>query len=93
MIRKLLGGVALALAITVITTEAGGAREIVRDGIDGFIVDYDAPQQLVDRLRQLAEDPSRRLRMGQEARRRQQELFSEDAFAEALAAAWSEALA
>ena len=84
---------AMAAGLPVITTEAGGAREIVRDGIDGFIVDYDAPQQLVDRLRQLAEDPSRRLRMGQEARRRQQELFSGDAFAEALAAAWSEALA
>jgi glycosyltransferase involved in cell wall biosynthesis len=84
---------AMAAGLPVITTEAGGAREIVRDGVDGFIVDHDTPQQIVDRLRLLLADPELRLQMGREARRRQQELFSEDAFADALAATWSEALA
>jgi glycosyltransferase involved in cell wall biosynthesis len=84
---------AMAAGLPVVTTEAGGAREVVRDGIDGFIVGYDDPRQLLGRLRELHEDPELRRRLGDAARLRQQELFTEDAFAEALAAIWSEALA
>lgn len=84
---------AMAAGLPVVTTEAGGAREVVRDGVDGYIVDYDNPSQIVDRLVTLHEDSQLRAQMGASARARQQLLYTEDAFAEALGATWMEALA
>ncbi|MHB8469204.1 MAG: glycosyltransferase family 4 protein [Gaiellaceae bacterium] len=83
---------AMAAGLPVITTEAGGGREIVRDGIDGFIIDYGASGALVDRVRRLHADPELRARMGESARKRQRSLFTEETFAESLAAAWRDTL-
>lgn len=83
---------AMSAGLPVITTEAGGAREIIRDGVDGFIVDYGAPDQIVDRLARLQADPELSIAMGKVAKERQRELFNEEAFESALAEAWAGAL-
>lgn len=79
---------AMAAGLPVITTEAGGGGEIVREGVEGFIVDYDAPDQIVERLRALRDDPERRTEVGRSARLRQRESFSAGAFESALADLW-----
>jgi len=81
---------AMAAGLPVITTEAGGAHEIVRDGVDGFIVGYRRADEIVARLRELRADPELRARMGEAARERQRAHFSEDAFEERLARVWRE---
>jgi glycosyltransferase involved in cell wall biosynthesis len=83
----------MAAGLPVVTTEAGGAREIVRDGVDGFIVAYNDPRQLVERVTELYRDTTLRARLGRSARDRHRELFTEEAFSDALAATWTEALA
>lgn len=79
---------AMAAGLPVITTEAGGGREIVRDGIEGFIVDYDAPGQIVARLQQLRDDPDLRAEIGRQARARQRSEYGERAFELAMADLW-----
>lgn len=83
---------AMAAALPVLTTEAGGARDIVRDGIEGFILDYDRPEQTVELLEELRTDPERRLQMGLRGQERQRMLFSEEVFGEALAKVWSDVI-
>jgi glycosyltransferase involved in cell wall biosynthesis len=84
---------AMAAGLPVITTEAGGAREIVRDGVDGFVVRYDSPEDILTRLDQLRSDPDRRAEMGHRARERQRALFDSRSFEAALAGVWRDVAA
>ncbi|MFO0807402.1 MAG: glycosyltransferase family 4 protein [Gemmataceae bacterium] len=43
---------------------------LVRDGIDGYLVDYDDTERAAELLAELARDPERRLAMGRSARER-----------------------
>ena len=61
---------ALAAARPVVATRVGGVPDVVEDGVDGFLVDPGATDQLADRLEQLARDPELRARMGEHGRRR-----------------------
>jgi colanic acid/amylovoran biosynthesis glycosyltransferase len=61
---------AMACGLPVVTSDGGGMREAVRDGVDGRVVpvrDVDATAQA---LVELARDPARRQRMGASARER-----------------------
>jgi glycosyltransferase involved in cell wall biosynthesis len=84
---------AMAAGLPVITTEAGGAREIVRDGVDGFIVEYDSPEEIVNRLAELEADPERRAEMGRRAQERQRSRFSQESFERGMASVWTEVAA
>lgn len=66
---------AMAMEIPVITTDAGGMPEAVRDGVDGFVVRRRDIDALADRLVRLARDPELRLRMGKSARQRVRDRF------------------
>lgn len=79
---------AMAAGLPVITTEAGGGREVVVDGEHGFIVRYGQPQEIAARVIELAQDPDRLLKMGNKALDRQRSEFSLGAFDRSLAAAW-----
>jgi glycosyltransferase involved in cell wall biosynthesis len=79
---------AMAAGLPVITTEAGGGREVVVDGETGFIVEYGQPKEIAERVIELARDPDRRLRMGRKALQRQRRDFSVAAFERSLTAAW-----
>jgi glycosyltransferase involved in cell wall biosynthesis len=60
---------AMASGLPVITT-ANGPDDLVRDGIDGFVVPIRDVEAIVDRLRHLRQEPDLRLAMGRNARER-----------------------
>ena len=53
-----------ACAKPVVATRVGGIPEIVREGVNGFLVDAQNPEQLTARVTQLIEDPELRQRLG-----------------------------
>ena len=61
---------ALAGGRPVVATRVGGVPDVVRDGVDGFLVEAGAIDDLADRLARLATDPELRERMGQAGRER-----------------------
>lgn len=60
---------AMASGLPVITT-SNGPGDIVRDGVDGFIVPIRDPDAIVEKLECLRSDPNRRAQMGRNARQR-----------------------
>ncbi|HEX5246724.1 MAG TPA: glycosyltransferase family 4 protein [Gaiellaceae bacterium] len=69
---------ALAAERPAVATRVGGTPDVVRDGIDGFLVDSAEPDELADRLAELARDPARRAEMGAAGRARVLERYSVD---------------
>jgi glycosyltransferase involved in cell wall biosynthesis len=67
---------AMAMALPVVTTNAGGMAEAIRDGIDGFVVPVRDIPALADRLKTLLTDVGQRERMGRSARSRAEANFS-----------------
>ena len=61
---------AMATGLPVVTTEAGGMREAVRDGVDGIVVGVRDAPATATALHRLATDPELRARMGASARDR-----------------------
>jgi glycosyltransferase involved in cell wall biosynthesis len=61
---------ALAGGRPVVATRVGGVPDVIRDGIDGFLVEPGAIDDLADRLAQLARDPELREQMGEAGRAR-----------------------
>lgn len=59
---------AMACGLPVIVTENVGARDLIQDGVNGFIVPVGAPEIIAERLRLLQGDPDRRRAMGLAAR-------------------------
>jgi glycosyltransferase involved in cell wall biosynthesis len=60
----------------VIASDAGGPREIVEDGVTGFLTPPGDVNTLTASLQTLLSDPALRLRMGEAGRRRAEEFFS-----------------
>ena len=52
----------------VVSTDVGGVRDIVTDGVSGFVVPPGDVDALADRLRALADDPALRVRLGEAGR-------------------------
>lgn len=69
---------AMATGLPVVTTDAGGMREAVRDGVDGFVVPVRGSSATAAALTRLAGDPNLRASMGASARRRVEENFRLD---------------
>lgn len=67
---------AMALGLPVVASRAGGIPEVVRDGVDGLLVDTGDDDQLAAALRRLTEDPALRRRLGASARARVAERFT-----------------
>jgi glycosyltransferase involved in cell wall biosynthesis len=61
---------AMACGVPVVATSSPGTREIIRDGVDGLLVDVHEPAALAAALERLLRDEALRHRMSQEARRR-----------------------
>lgn len=59
---------AMACGLPVIVTENVGAKDLIVDGVNGFIVPVGAPEIIADRLRRLHDDPEYCHRMGNAAR-------------------------
>ncbi|MFN2386433.1 MAG: glycosyltransferase family 4 protein [Thermoanaerobaculia bacterium] len=69
---------AMACGLPVVTTDCGGMREAVTDGVEGFVVPVRDPEALAGALARLARDPALRANMGQAARARVEREFTLD---------------
>lgn len=69
---------ALAAAKPVVATRVGGVPDVVREGIDGFLVEPGDTEAMADRLARLAGDPELRRRMGESGRERVRSRYSVD---------------
>ncbi|MGZ8716700.1 MAG: glycosyltransferase family 4 protein [Gaiellaceae bacterium] len=61
---------ALAAQRPAVATRVGGTPDVIRDGVDGFLVEVGDADALSVRLAELAADPERRARMGAAGRER-----------------------
>jgi len=59
----------LASGTPVVANRVGGVPDVVRDGVDGFLVEAGDTAGAADRLAQLAADPRLRTRLGESGRR------------------------
>lgn len=76
---------ALARRVPVVAPRAGGSAEIVRDGVDGLLVDVEDPGAFAGAIAALVRDPDRRARLGASGRDRVLERFTVERMA---AEAW-----
>ena len=67
---------ALASGTPVVATRVGGVPDVVRDGVDGFLVEPGDVEAAADRLAALARDPELRERLGTAAREDNRERYS-----------------
>jgi glycosyltransferase involved in cell wall biosynthesis len=66
----------LAAQRPAVATRVGGTPDVIRDGVDGFLVDVGDADALSDRLAELAADPERRAKMGAAGRERVLERYA-----------------
>jgi glycosyltransferase involved in cell wall biosynthesis len=66
----------LAAERPAVATRVGGTPDVIRDGVDGFLVDSADPGELADRLAELAGDAPRRAAMGEAGRARVLERYA-----------------
>ena len=83
---------AAATGRPIIATNVPGCREVVRDGVEGFLVPRGDVGGAVERLVRLAADPGLRVRLGAAAHRRFKERFTEDAVKAAVEAVYRQLL-
>ena len=67
---------AAACALPIVTTDIPGCRELVSDGVNGFLVPFKHVEALAAALRTLIDDPALRARMGAAGRARVLEQYS-----------------
>src|SRR4029077_6348900 len=84
---------ALAAERPAVATRVGGTPEVIRDGVDGFLVDSADPGELAERLAELAHDPDRRAQMGAAGRARMLERYAVDRLVDDVDALYRELLA
>ncbi|MEW5746932.1 MAG: glycosyltransferase [Nitrospirota bacterium] len=66
----------MAAGLPVVTTDVGGSREAVEDGVSGFVVPVGDDHRMAEAIIRIAEDRTEGLRMGQRGRRCAEQLFS-----------------
>lgn len=84
---------AMACATPVICTDVGSLPELVRDGVNGFVVPPNQPQALRRRIDELLADPMRAHAMGEQARQTIVQTFTWDRVVDRCLGAYQEALA
>jgi glycosyltransferase involved in cell wall biosynthesis len=67
---------AMAMGLPVVTTDAGGTRELVRDGHTGYMVPQRDAEGLAHAIITLLHDPALRHQMGRAGRERVEQMFS-----------------
>jgi glycosyltransferase involved in cell wall biosynthesis len=78
--------------IPVVATRRGGLPEIVQDGLTGYLVDAEAPEQLAEKLKLLIENTELRRRMAREAKSFGSEHLTRERMAEEMEAALMKAI-
>lgn len=72
----------MACGLPVVGTRASGLAELVREGVNGYLVDINDAAALADRLADLIDNPYERRRMGKESRKIAEQEFAWDYIAE-----------
>lgn len=72
---------AMAAAKPVIAPRVGGFKEVIDDGVDGFLIDRRTPQKFAEICKFLADKPDLRIKMGEAARRKIEKSFSMESMA------------
>jgi len=67
---------AMACGLPVVASRASGLEELVKEGVNGYLVDINDPVALADRLVDLIDNPYERLRMGKESRKVAEQEFA-----------------
>lgn len=75
---------AMSSGAAVIATDAGAWREVIREGVDGFVVPVDDLKAITDRLFELLENPDKTRNMGDNGRASILENFTVEREAKAL---------
>lgn len=65
---------ALASGLPIIATRTGGTEELVREGVNGFVIGMRSSEDIAKSLEDLAQHPVRRLQMAEASRKRALEL-------------------
>jgi glycosyltransferase involved in cell wall biosynthesis len=81
---------AMAMKCPVISTDAGGIKEVIRHGVDGLLCSVDEPKMLVEFAASLLGNQYLRTQYGDQARRRVTETFSMESMVEKLEALYME---
>ncbi|HLX19036.1 MAG TPA: glycosyltransferase family 4 protein [Gaiellaceae bacterium] len=68
----------LAAERPAVATRVGGTPDVIREGVDGFLVEPGDGKALADRLEELANDPARRAQMGAAGRDRVLDRYAVD---------------
>jgi glycosyltransferase involved in cell wall biosynthesis len=83
----------MSSGVPVVATDVGGNREVVIDGVTGFIVPPNRPEQIADRIIELIRAPERSRRMKGKAIERSRRMFSAESMARSYSRLYSEVLA
>jgi len=76
---------AMAAGLPIIACDQGAIIESVIDGVNGFIVEKKKPEQISAKINFLVQNPSVRIKMGQESQKLYLDNFTEDKMIEKLA--------
>lgn len=74
---------AMSCALPIVATDVGSVREVVEDGVNGFVVPPEDQSALASAIERLVDDPERRMSMGLVNRRAAQERLGIDQCVEA----------
>ncbi len=72
----------MACGLPVVATRASGLEELVREGVNGYLVDINDTVALADRIATLINNPYERRRMGKESRKVAEQEFAWEYIAE-----------
>lgn len=67
---------AMNFGLPVVATNHGGPVEIIDEGVDGYLVDWEDATEMADRITELIENPDKREQMGINGQKKKKEQFS-----------------
>jgi glycosyltransferase involved in cell wall biosynthesis len=83
---------AMAASLPVVATNVGGNAEAVSDGLSGFIVPPEDPEQLATAIARLLSDPSQAMAMGLAGKKLAAERFTTEAMMNRITAVYEKLL-
>jgi len=79
---------AMASGLPVVASDVDGLREVIKDGVTGYLVPFGDSNEMAKRLIELLSDPSKAQAMGKVGRKRVKQQFSMERFTEATLGAY-----
>jgi glycosyltransferase involved in cell wall biosynthesis len=81
---------AMASAVSVIVTPTDGAREIIRDGKNGYLVDFKKPEEIAEKVLELLKQPEKKADMALNAQKMIYERFDSQRVSQRVECLYSE---